>query len=103
MDEISKTHIVLIPKIDKPKNISHFRPISLYNVIYKIIAEVEGMSELLEGCIDEAQGAFLSGRHISDNVLIAYEVLHTLKMKKRSIKGDFALKLEMSKAYDRVE
>ncbi|KAA3461385.1 reverse transcriptase [Gossypium australe] len=73
--------------------------------VYKIIAKVlvNRMSTILRNCINEAQGAFILGRHISDNVLIAYEVLHSLKMKKKGKKGNFALKLEMSKAYDRVE
>ncbi|KAA3453717.1 reverse transcriptase [Gossypium australe] len=103
--DINKTRIVLIPKIDKPKNMSHFRPISLCNVIYKIIAKVlvNRMGEMLGDCINKAQGAFIPGRLISDNVLIAYEVLHSLKMKKRGKGGNFALKLDMSKAYDRVE
>ncbi|KAA3453452.1 reverse transcriptase [Gossypium australe] len=82
--DINKTCIVLILKIDKPKNMAHFRPISLCNVIYKIIAKVmvNRMSDILGDCINEAQGAFILGRLISDNVLIAYEVLHSLKMKK---------------------
>ncbi|XP_012448836.1 uncharacterized protein LOC105772032 [Gossypium raimondii] len=54
-------------------------------------------------CIDEAQGAFILGRQISDNTLIAYEVIHFLKMKKKGKHGNFALKLDLSKAYDRVE
>ncbi|KAA3469841.1 reverse transcriptase [Gossypium australe] len=102
---INKTRIVLIPKIDNPKNMSHFRPISLCNVIYKIIAKVlvNRMSDILGDCINEAQGAFIPGRLISDNMLIAYEVLHSLKMKKNGRRGNFSLKLDMSKAYDRVE
>ncbi|KAH1072683.1 hypothetical protein J1N35_025011 [Gossypium stocksii] len=61
------------------------------------------MSNVLGCCIDEAQRAFIPGRLISNNVLIAYKVIHSLKMKKRGKKGNFALKLDMSKAYDRVE
>lgn len=102
--DINKTRIVLIPKVDKPKNMSQFRPISLCTVIYKIVAKVlvDRMSDTLRSCINEAQGAFIPGRLISD-VLIAYEILHSLKMKRRGKKGNFALKLDMSKAYDHVE
>lgn len=105
MEAINKTRIVLIPKVDKPKNLSHFRPISLCNVVYKIIAKtlVHRMSAILGSCINENKGAFISGRHILENVLIAYEVLHSMKMKKKVKKGNFALKLDMSKTYDRVE
>ncbi|KAA3478899.1 reverse transcriptase [Gossypium australe] len=103
--DINKTCIVLIPKTDKPKTMSQFQPISLCTVIYKIIAKmmVNRMSDILRDCINESQCAFIPGRLISDNVLIAYEVLHSLKMKKSGRKGNFALKLDMSKAYDRVE
>ncbi|KAA3488137.1 reverse transcriptase [Gossypium australe] len=76
---------------------SQFRPISLCNVVYKIIAKVlvNRISVILGDCINEAQGAFIPERLISDNVLIAYEVFHSLKMKKCGKKGNFALKLDM--------
>lgn len=61
------------------------------------------MSSLLDSCIHENQGAFIPGRQISDNVLVAYKVLHMLKNKKGGRMGNFTLKLDMSKAYDRIE
>ncbi|KAH1074832.1 hypothetical protein J1N35_027160 [Gossypium stocksii] len=64
---------------------------------------IDGFPALFYQNINEAQCAFILGRQISDNTLIAYEVLHSLKMKKKGKHGNFALKLDLSKAYDRVE
>lgn len=81
--EIKKTYIVLILKI-KGKKMTRFKPINLYNVLYKIILKfiVNRMSSCLNVCINESQGTFIPDRLISNNTLIAYEVLHSLKMKK---------------------
>ncbi|XP_016694494.1 uncharacterized protein [Gossypium hirsutum] len=59
--------------------------------------------KVLEDCIDSSQSAFLPGRLISNNVLPAYEILHTFGQKRNGKKGLMTLKLDMSKAYDRVE
>ncbi|KAA3469492.1 reverse transcriptase [Gossypium australe] len=99
------TDIVLIPKIPNPTNLINFRPISLCTVLYKIVAKTiaNRLQNYIGRCIDSAQSAFMPGRLISDNVLIAYEILHTLRQKCYGKKGLMAAKLDISKAYDRVE
>ncbi|KAA3467406.1 reverse transcriptase [Gossypium australe] len=69
-------------------------------VVAKTIANrLQGVMEI---CIDESQSAFIPGR-LSDNTLLAYEMLHTFRRKRTGNKGFMAVKLNMSKAYDRVE
>ena len=38
--EVNNSLIILIPKITNPTSVNHFRPISLCNVVYKIISKI---------------------------------------------------------------
>ena len=72
------------------------RPIALCNVVYKIMAKV------LANCLN-AQLAFVPGLSIFDNVLTAFEVIPYMKRKTKGKKGIVALKIDISKAYDRID
>ncbi|KAL4348543.1 hypothetical protein GQ457_17G007650 [Hibiscus cannabinus] len=103
--DVNQTVIVLIPKIDSPTLMKHFRPISLCTVVYKTCSKVlvNRMKPLMSCCIAENQSAFVPGRLISDNVIVANELFHYLNGSKNGPNKGAAIKLDMEKAYDRVE
>ena len=72
-DKLNMMNICLIPKTVRPIRMTELRPISLCNVGYKIISKVlcQRLKGLLPKLISETQSAFVSGRFISDNILIA--------------------------------
>lgn len=57
LEEINVTNLILIPKVDSPETINQFRPISLCNFAYKIIAKIlaNRMRSVLDSCISEQQ------------------------------------------------
>jgi len=98
---LNSTFIALIPKKDVLETFEDFRPISLCNCIYKIIAKVIAIRivPILSRNISMEQFGFLDGRKIHEAIGVAQEVIHSVKLKKR--KGA-VLKIDLSKAYDRI-
>ncbi|KAL5543271.1 hypothetical protein UlMin_010981 [Ulmus minor] len=104
LGNINETIITLLPKIKNPVRITEFWPISLCNVLYKIISKMlaNRLRKGMDKIISQEQSAFIPGRLISDNAIIGFECLHAIKRRKTK-KNYMALKLDMEKAYDRVE
>uniref|UniRef100_A0A803PYI0 Reverse transcriptase domain-containing protein n=1 Tax=Cannabis sativa TaxID=3483 RepID=A0A803PYI0_CANSA len=105
LESLNETIIALIPKVEKPKKVEEFCPISLCNVIYKIVSKclVARLSGVMDLVISDTQSAFIKDRLIHDNAIIGYESLHCMRKNRFQNGGKIALKLDMAKAYDRVE
>ncbi|XP_073154233.1 uncharacterized protein [Henckelia pumila] len=97
------TTITLIPKVAGAQAWTDFRPISLCNVSNKIISKLlySWLSSVVGRLISQNQSGFVPGRMIADNILLAQELTHSLNLPSRG--GNVILKLDMAKAYDRVQ
>lgn len=105
IDTINDTYIVLIPKIKHPLRDMDFRPIIMCNMVYKLLSKVlaNRLKKMLPNIISQNQSAFIYGRLITDNILAAYETLHTMNTHLKGKISYMALKLDMRKACDWVK
>lgn len=100
---LNHTLTSLIPKISHHVNIKNFRPITLCMVIYKIVAKLIAniFKSILPSLVRPNQTSFVSERKITDNIIIAQEVMHSMCIKKGR-ECFFTLKVDLEKAYDRI-
>lgn len=103
-EKAAEAILVLIPKEAQPPSIRSFRPITLCNVSLKIVTKmiVNRLKAVLKDIVAPNQASFIPGRQSIDNVIICQEVIHSLKYSKAK-KGGMILKLDLEKAYDRME
>jgi len=96
------TTIFLIPKFPNASCTSDFRPISCMNTLYKVIARLltDRLQKLLSCVISPSQSAFLPGRLLAENVLLATEMVHGYNWRNISLRG--MLKVDLRKAFDSV-
>ena len=102
---LNSTNIALIPKGSEQRTMKDWRPIALCNVLYKVLSKVlaNRLKKILHKCVADNQSAFVPGRSILDNAMVAIEVVHSMKLKTNGKKGNVAIKLDISKAYDRID
>nr|XP_016459576.1 PREDICTED: uncharacterized protein LOC107783119 [Nicotiana tabacum] len=96
------TCLVLIPKNAATSSFNEFRPISLSNYTNKIITKILSirLNPLLTKLISANQSDFVKDRLITENVLLAQEIIKSIS---NTNKGDnVVMKLDMAKAYDRI-
>jgi exonuclease III len=98
---LNATFLTLIPKEERVTNPKQFRPIALCNVIYKIITKVVAnrLKPILTHVISKEQAGYVEGRQIMDSVILAHEVIHSLKTSRTP---GMLIKLDLSKAFDRA-
>lgn len=97
---INSTSIALIPKTVTPSRMQDFRPISLCTVAYKCLSKLMAnrLKRILPSVIDQAQSAFIPGRSISDNIIMAQELFRGYTRETGTSKC--ALKVDLHKAFD---
>jgi hypothetical protein len=84
--------------------VNQFRPISLTNFNYRIVSKILAtrLKPFLNKIVSPNQFAFLKGRLIHENSILAHEIFHSMKNKKGN-GGLMAIKLDMEKAFDFME
>lgn len=100
LHEVNCTIIALVPKSENPTMAKDFWLISCRNTIYKCITKIMAnrLKNILPLFINKAQGAFVRGRKIGDNILLCSELLHNYHKNVNNLKK-CAIKINVMKAY----
>ena len=101
---LNSTLICLIPKVSSPETVHQFRPIGFCNTLYKTITKilVLKLKPFLNDLIHLFQASFIPRRKASDNVIMVQEIIHSMLLSHSKI-GYMAVKIDLEKAYDRLE
>lgn len=96
---MNSTFIALIPKEAHCNTPDKFRPISLCNVIYKIVSKIVAsrLKSLLPLLISSEQSGYVEDRQVTDDIILTHKIIHSLKHSKKS---GMLLKIDLSKAFD---
>jgi len=100
---VTHTNLVLLPKKKEVTTFSDLRPISLSNFSNKVISRVvhERLVKFLPSLISEEQSGFVKGRNIVENILLTQEIVTDIRLRTKA-GPNVILKLDMTKAYDRL-
>lgn len=102
LKDLNTTAITLIPKNPEACRLGDFRPISCCNIVYKVISKIitNRLKPLLQTCVSPNQSAFLKGRSLGDNVLLATELIQSYNS--ANCQHSCTIKVDIRKAFDTV-
>lgn len=102
-EEWMKSNIVLIPKVDDPDSPNQYRPLTIGNILYRLLMKLVAtrLQKHVKVLISNTQTTFVKGRCISDNTILVREVIHSFNSQKYKEKS-FLLKVDINKAFDTV-
>lgn len=105
LNKMNFMHILLIPKMKEQQTMVDYCPISLSNVVSRIMCKVleNRVKSLLPNIITDSQSTFVPDRLIFNNTSVTYEMLHRIWNRRKGKTGRMAVKLNFSKAYDHME
>lgn len=94
------TTLVLIPKITNASTAADFRPISCLNTVYKVISKLlaQRLKSILPKIISQSQSAFMPGRLLAENVLLATDLVQGYNTANSTPRA--MLKVDLRKAFD---
>lgn len=100
---IAHSNLVLIPKTTAPTKVTEFRPISVCNLLYKVISKIiaSKMQPWMDVIISKSQTTFIPSKEISKNIIILREIIHSFRKQTRG-EPQFVLKVDLAKAFDSV-
>ncbi|KAJ3701003.1 hypothetical protein LUZ61_004708 [Rhynchospora tenuis] len=98
-----RCRVTLIPKSEEPLTPAEFRPISVGNILYRLVMKIIAirLQPCLKTVIAQEQNAFVRGRCIADNIILVKEILHSFSLTKFKQKA-FMLKADVNKAFDKL-
>lgn len=98
--DLNITCNVLIPKIENLESLREFRPISLYNVVYKIVTKylATKFQCIMPSLISPNQCSFVLSRSNTDNSIMAQKITHSMRKMKEN-RGFMAIKIDLEKVY----